>query len=131
MKSRACALRRASNSARRVLRRGSTTSSANRPEASCRAVHRRRPPGVNGYHAWLKPRSSPVTQHTFPLDREFIELNILLKLLGIASSGGAAKAMVAAGLVSVDGVVESRKTRKLRGNETVRVGDDEIRVLTA
>ncbi|WP_338111899.1 RNA-binding S4 domain-containing protein [Rhodocyclus tenuis] len=72
-----------------------------------------------------------MTQHTFPLDREFIELNILLKLLGIASSGGAAKAMVAAGLVSVDGVVESRKTRKLRGNETVRVGDDEIRVLTA
>ncbi|WP_228273750.1 RNA-binding S4 domain-containing protein [Rhodocyclus tenuis] len=72
-----------------------------------------------------------MTQHTFPLDREFIELNILLKLLGIASSGGAAKAMVAAGLVSVDGVVESRKTRKLRGNETVRVGDEEIRVLTA
>lgn len=70
-----------------------------------------------------------MTQHTFPLDREFIELNILLKLLGIAPSGGAAKAMVADGQVSVDGVVESRKTRKLYGGETVRVGDEEIHVV--
>ena len=31
----------------------------------------------------------------FRLDREFIELNVLLKLLALASSGGAAKAMVA------------------------------------
>jgi len=90
---------------------------------------RLRPPAANGYHARLKPRSSPVTQHTFPLDREFIELNILLKLLGIAPSGGAAKAMVADGQVSVDGVVESRKTRKLHGGETVRVGDEEINVV--
>ncbi|MQY51495.1 RNA-binding S4 domain-containing protein [Rhodocyclus tenuis] len=67
--------------------------------------------------------------HTFPLDREFIELNVLLKLLALASSGGAAKAMVAAGEVSVDGVVESRKTRKLRGGESVRVGDEEIRIV--
>lgn len=70
-----------------------------------------------------------MTQHTFPLDREFIELHNLLKLLGIAPSGGAAKAMVADGQVSVDGVVESRKTRKLHGGETVRVGDEEIHVV--
>lgn len=70
-----------------------------------------------------------MTQHTFPLDREFIELHNLLKLLGIAPSGGAAKAMVAEGQVSVDGVVESRKTRKLFGGETVCVGDEEIHVV--
>ena len=34
--------------------------------------------------------------------------------------------MVADGLVTVDGETETRKTRKLRGGETVRVGDDEI-----
>jgi ribosome-associated protein len=67
----------------------------------------------------------------FQLDREYIELNILLKLLGVAPSGGAAKAMVAAGQVSVDGVVESRKTRKLRGGETVATGDDEIRIVAS
>lgn len=64
--------------------------------------------------------------HVFPLDREYVELHILLKLLALAPSGGAAKAMVADGLVTVDGDVETRKTRKLRGGETVRVGDDEI-----
>lgn len=68
---------------------------------------------------------------TFQLDREYIELNILLKLLGIAPSGGAAKAMVADGQACVDGVVETRKTRKLRGGETVRVADDEIHIVAS
>lgn len=67
--------------------------------------------------------------HTFHLDREFIELNVLLKLLAIASSGGAAKAMVAEGLVTVDGELETRKTRKLRVGQVVCVGDDEIHVV--
>jgi len=65
-------------------------------------------------------------QHTFTLDRDYIELHNLLKLLGIAPSGGAAKAMIGDGLVCVDGVVETRKTRKLRGGERVTVGDEEI-----
>lgn len=67
-----------------------------------------------------------MNHHVFPLDREYVELHILLKLLALAPSGGAAKAMVADGLVTVDGETETRKTRKLRGGETVRVGDDEI-----
>lgn len=67
--------------------------------------------------------------HTFQLDREFIELNVLLKLLAIASSGGAAKAMVAEGLVTVDGEVETRKTRKLRVGQVVRVANEEIRIV--
>lgn len=75
------------------------------------------------------PRSLTLTQRTFELDREFIELNILLKLLGIAHSGGAAKALVGDGQVSVDGVPETRKTRKLRGGELVSVGDEEIRIV--
>lgn len=67
--------------------------------------------------------------HRFELTREFIALDSLLKLLSIAPSGGAAKTMVADGLVSVDGQVEHRKTRKLRGGEVVRVGDAEIRIV--
>jgi ribosome-associated protein len=70
-----------------------------------------------------------MNKHRFELTREFIELDSLLKLLAIASSGGVAKMMVAEGLVRVDGQVESRKTRKLRGGETVRVGDEEILVI--
>jgi ribosome-associated protein len=42
----------------------------------------------------------------FELDRDHVELNQLLKLVGIADSGGQGKAIVAAGEVAVDGVVE-------------------------
>lgn len=66
---------------------------------------------------------------TFQLDDDFVELHVLLKLLALAPSGGAAKAMIAAGDVRVDGVVETRKACKIRSNQVVRVGDDEVRVL--
>ena len=59
--------------------------------------------------------------HTFTLNSEYIELDKLLKLLAIASSGGAAKAMVAEGMVMVDGELETRKTRKLRAGCVVEV----------
>jgi ribosome-associated protein len=72
-----------------------------------------------------------MAQQDFQLSGEFIELHALLKLLAIASSGGAAKMMVAEGLVSVDGEIETRKTRKLRDGQVVRVGDEEIRIVAA
>lgn len=66
---------------------------------------------------------------TFPLEREHIALNDLLKLAGIVDSGGAGKALVASGAVRVDGVVETRKTCKIRDGQVVRVGDVEISVV--
>jgi ribosome-associated protein len=65
----------------------------------------------------------------FVLDREFIELNQLLKLVGLADSGGAGKALVASGGVRVDGIVELRKTAKIRTGQIVRLDSAEIRVL--
>jgi ribosome-associated protein len=65
----------------------------------------------------------------FVLDREFVELNQLLKLAGLADSGGGGKALVASGLVRVDGVVELRKTAKIRAGQTVSVDTARIRVL--
>ncbi|MDP2793316.1 MAG: RNA-binding S4 domain-containing protein [Sulfurisoma sp.] len=67
--------------------------------------------------------------HHFQLRGEFIELNLLLKLLGLASSGGAAKALVAAGAVAVDGEIETRTRRKLRPGQIVRLADEEIRIV--
>ena len=67
-------------------------------------------------------------QLDFELDREFVELNQLLKLSGLCDSGGAGKALVASGAVSVDGAIELRKTCKIRSGQIVRVGDVEIRV---
>jgi ribosome-associated protein len=68
-------------------------------------------------------------QLEFQLRGEFVELNQLLKLTGVCDSGGAGKALVAEGLVSVDGQVESRKTAKIRAGQVVTVGDVQIRVL--
>jgi ribosome-associated protein len=65
---------------------------------------------------------------TFPLEREHVALNDLLKLIGVVDSGGAGKALVASGAVRVDGVVETRKTCKIRDGQRVQVGDVEIRV---
>ena len=67
----------------------------------------------------------------FRLSGEFIALNDLLKVTGVAPSGGAGKALVATGAVEVDGAVETRKTCKIRHGQTVAVGDVTIRVLRA
>jgi len=64
----------------------------------------------------------------FPLERDYIELHHLLKLTGVCNSGGAGKAMVASGAVTVDGVVELRKTCKIHDGQVVRAGDVVIRV---
>ena len=65
----------------------------------------------------------------FHLTAEFIELNKLLKFLGVAESGGAAKGMVASGEVCVDGAVELRKACKLRAGQRVETGDFQIHIL--
>jgi ribosome-associated protein len=53
------------------------------------------------------------------LSGEYIELCQLLKLAGIAGSGGQGKHIVAAGEVRVDGQPESRKTAKIRAGQKV------------
>lgn len=66
----------------------------------------------------------------FELDREYVELNQLLKLTGVCDSGGAGKHLVATGAVRVDGAVELRKTCKIRNGQRVSVGDVTIEVAT-
>ena len=67
----------------------------------------------------------------FELDRDFIELNQLLKLVGICDSGGAGKQLVASGVVFVDGQCEQRKTAKIRAGQQVRVDDVLIRIVAS
>jgi ribosome-associated protein len=67
----------------------------------------------------------------FDLDRDFVELNQLLKLTGVCDSGGAGKHLVASGAVRVDGEVELRKTCKIRAGQVVLVGDARIEVVAA
>jgi len=60
---------------------------------------------------------------------DFIELHQLLKVTGLVDSGGAGKALVASGAVSVDGRQELRKTAKIRVGQSVSVGQVRIRVI--
>lgn len=66
---------------------------------------------------------------TFELKGEFIELCNLLKLAGIANSGGQGKMMVADGIVQVDGHIETRKTAKIRAGQVVECLGRQIKVL--
>jgi ribosome-associated protein len=57
-----------------------------------------------------------------------IRLGQLLKLAGMADSGTDAKAMLAEGLVTVNGEREERRGRQLHPGDVVAVGDESVRV---
>lgn len=52
-------------------------------------------------------------------NNEFIELNNLLKVMGLCDSGGIAKTVIADGRVRVNGNVELRKRYKVRKGQFV------------
>jgi len=50
---------------------------------------------------------------------QYIELGDFLKVINLATTGGQAKILIRAGVVLVDGKVETRIRRKLRNGMTV------------
>ncbi|HLO02745.1 MAG TPA: RNA-binding S4 domain-containing protein [Symbiobacteriaceae bacterium] len=52
---------------------------------------------------------------------EFITLDAFLKWINIAGTGGHAKALIASGLIQVNGEKELRRGRKLRPNDHVLI----------
>jgi ribosome-associated protein len=64
----------------------------------------------------------------FELRGDHIALDSLLKVTGLAPSGGAAKALVGEGRVQIDGREELRKTCKVRAGQVVQIGDARITV---
>src|SRR5690606_8276723 len=81
--------------------------------------------------ALTKQIRKPMETIQFHLKSEHIALCDLLKLTGIADSGGRGKAMVAEGLVNVDGQVENRKTAKIRAGQLVECMGSRIEVTAA
>jgi len=71
-----------------------------------------------------------VTQSSFKLRDDFVELFKLLKIEGLASSGAEAKNFVSAGLVKVNGEVELRKRKKLFAGDMVNFADHQIEIKT-
>ena len=67
----------------------------------------------------------------FQLKGDQIRLCDLLKLAGVAGSGGEGKHLVAAGEVKVDGQPESRKTARIRAGQVVECRGTKIVVVAA
>lgn len=61
---------------------------------------------------------------------ETIKLDQFLKLAHIVESGGQAKQLIQAGLVWVNGTIETRRGRKLRAGDVVVVDGEELVVET-
>lgn len=61
---------------------------------------------------------------------ETIELDRFLKLAQVVSSGGEAKQLIKSGEVLVNGVVETRRGRKLRNGDRVEAGGEEFVIET-
>jgi ribosome-associated protein len=58
-----------------------------------------------------------------------IRLGQVLKLAGLAGSGGAARALVEAGGVTVNGEVERRRGRQLHPGDEVAVEGEAVRIV--
>jgi ribosome-associated protein len=70
------------------------------------------------------------TIHEVPISGDTIRLGQLLKLSGLAESGGASKALLADG-VRVNGVAETRRGRQLRAGDVVEALGETARVVAA
>ncbi len=67
-------------------------------------------------------------EQEFQLTEEFIQLNQLLKLVGIAETGGHAKILVREGEVLCNGKVEERLRYKVRKGDIIEVMGNKIMV---
>ena len=65
-----------------------------------------------------------MSDSTFPIHTEYIDLLQFLKATGIAVTGGEAKMLVDDGFIQVNGEDESRRRRKLRPGDRVDIALD-------
>jgi len=65
---------------------------------------------------------------SFAITSEYIKLDSFLKGVNAVGSGGEAKLIIAAGLVTVNGEQELRRGRKLYPGDRVGLGGDVYRV---
>lgn len=64
----------------------------------------------------------------YKLEEEYIQLQNVLKLLGLVDSGAMAKNIIQDGLVRVNGQVDTRRGKKLRVGDIVEVFDEKIEI---
>ena len=65
------------------------------------------------------------------ISKQPIELYKVLKMEGMAASGGEAKYFIAQGLVQVNGAVETRKRKKIVTGDVIESGSEKITISLA
>ena len=70
-----------------------------------------------------------MSEKEFKLNSAFIELDNLLKVTNFVSNGAEAKKMIQAGLIKVNGVLESKIRRKLHPGDAVELAENKILVV--
>jgi ribosome-associated protein len=65
---------------------------------------------------------------TVEIVKQVVELYKILKFEGMVGSGGEAKMVIADGLVMVNGLVETRKRKKIINGDIIEFGEDIIRI---
>jgi ribosome-associated protein len=59
---------------------------------------------------------------------DMIRLGQALKLAGLATTGGEARALIEQGAISVNAEVETRRGRQLHRGDVVALGEDAVRI---
>ena len=73
--------------------------------------------------------SKPGKPSVFELEgHEYIQLNQLLKVLGLAATGGEANQRIVDGELRVNGAVEHQKRKKLRSGDVVEFGSVKVTI---
>ena len=81
------------------------------------------------FHATLRTLTSPeYSMRTVAINRQPVELFKILKFEGLVATGGEAKLVIAAGQVSVNGAVETRKRRKIVDGDIIVFADETLQI---
>lgn len=72
-----------------------------------------------------------MNEHVFELKHDFIPLIGLLKIMGIAATGGHAGILVTEGEVKVNGNIELQKRKKLKDGDIVTIAEHKISLFSA
>lgn len=65
------------------------------------------------------------------ITKEPVELHKILKFEGLAESGGQAKAIIDAGLVLVNGRIETQKRKKIVSGDTITLDNETFQIQLA
>ncbi len=66
---------------------------------------------------------------TIEINKEPVELYLILKFEGLVGSGGEARFVVSEGMVALNGEVETRKRKKIVSGDVIEFNNEEYKIV--